>query len=732
MGNAAYKLQECVNCYRLVDDTLVIVNNNKLYKIKNMQVVTEIDKIIKIVKKESYISKKELNSENENQIGTYLLKQSILVEEDKKEEDDNKEIDEFFKSIDSKALIVGPQYLQKHALKQLKNYVDFRNYSEVEEKIKMLDNDQYIITLLDLDMMSYIRKINVKAKELNKGIINIIAMKEQEVIVGPYFNTENIGCIDCLVTRMTMCSSYVDIRVNTLSSIKDIEVCGLENFSFLKGLFYEMGQAIKDIVKNSNNKVPTIKSIERDLNSGKIIVDKHVLLPSPKCKRCETDFSRLSYKENELDIYGAISKKIGLVTEVKLNEIEENTPKIHVAISSSSDFSKINKNMCRIGNSGASTNIMSAEQSAIGESLERYASALVNFEEIIIDSYSSMKKENLNLCDPSLFELFSEEQYSHKSFPYKRFNEDTVVGWSKGYNYLTKEEIYIPAAFIYIPYIKGKNEELITPYISTGLAAGQTLEHAILNGIYEVVERDNFSLSWLTKLNPQGKIDLNILDDFEETYPSNLKYRAYDISLDIPLKTIFAIVEGNIGDRNILSVGAATRLTTKEATYKALVEATQGRNYVNDLVDYFSDLELKSDFNNIDTFQKHALFYTKFEQLREKVGFLLNDESFEFRDNVSNRDERFINEINDMDIKVKLDFVVKSIRELGYDVIVKEITPIDLKLINVHVVRVIIPGLHGLHGTHKFRYLGGSRLKDINKLYKREDFKVNEFPHPFP
>jgi thiazole/oxazole-forming peptide maturase SagD family component len=677
---------------------------------------------------------KSISDDKKSDMFKYLIDESIIIKDETRSQLDNSsELREFFSSLDKNTLIVGPEYLSACTQEERLQFINYNNLENIEDQLKS-SNCKMVLTLFNIYNVKDLIKLNKIAEKQEKSILNMIITKHKEVFVGPYISKNSIGCVECLLKRMAMCNAYLDKKLQLVDQLKKVLVNSLSDSDSLKGLWGHIKEAKDIIIENSRkNIVSNTVSIEVIEETEVVKKEAHKLLPCPNCSKCLERFNKLGKESlKELNINDAVSAKVGLITHVDISMPKERDPKVIISVSSSSDFSKINKHMQRIGNSGAGFDAESAEQSAIGESLERYAASYINFDEIIVDSYKGMEDKGHKLVKPEEFELFSEGQYNAQAFPYKKFNKNTVIGWSECYRYSNEESVFVPSAFIYIPYIKNDDEEVITPYISTGLAAGQTRENAILSGIYEVVERDSFSVTWLTKLPPAAKVDLAVLPNFKDIFTDNLKYTAYDISLDIPLRTVFAMVEGNLEGRNVLSVGASTRLTIEEALKKALIEATQGRNYVNDLVDYFKDLELKDNFGNIDTFQKHALFYTKFEHMRDRANFLLDKEVTEYRKQLFEEDKAEIEGVDKLPIKAKLNYVVKRIEQLGYTVIVKDLTPIDLKLLNVHVVRVIIPGLHGLHGTHKFRYLGGRRFAEVNRKCGRENYEINRYPHPFP
>ena len=58
----------------------------------------------------------------------------------------------------------------------------------------------------------------------------------------------------------------------------------------------------------------------------------------------------------------------------------------------------------------------------------------------------------------------------------------------------------IPASLVYLAIPPTAREDAFTPATSNGLAAGPTLDYAILHGLYECIERDAFLITWMARL----------------------------------------------------------------------------------------------------------------------------------------------------------------------------------------------------------------------------------------
>ncbi|WP_181159597.1 YcaO-like family protein [Clostridium perfringens] len=680
-----YRINEEANFALLKDGSICVELKKKLIKIKNKDQVTIIEKLL---------NNKYINQDYDNLFKSELLKYNILTNLQKKH---FKRV-EFFEMINS-----------NEEMKYIKICSNDKNWKNI---IQEQSKERYIVFIGTIYDYNFLEQVNKYCKELRRNIINVIMFDSEEIVINNIINSIPIrGCFNCFTRRLCMNSVFINEKINMA---KD-----LVNFRYIKTKI-EFSSKLQSLILDQILKLinlNTLEVISIEKNDLWEVKEEGCLIELPDC--CECNSIKVVEKE-KLPIIKAVNSKVGIIKSYNIQKETNLNNDFYVAISKSTDFSVLNKHLKIICNSGAGFSEEIAVNAAIGETLERYSAAMID-NNIIVSSYNKLIEEGMNAINPEEFELFSREQYANYEFPYKPFDKNTIVGWSKCRELLSDEIVWAPACFIYLPYLKKKNETLITPYISTGLAANVDYESAVLSGIYEIIERDAFSISWLKKIPP---IQLSMEQQIVTT--DKLKCRSYELTLDIEIPTVVCIAEGEINGKNVLSVGAASRYKLSDAIKKAHIEAIQGRQYVYDLTEYFNKVKLEKGFENIDTFQKHAMFYTKFPELKKEVRYLLDEDSIKFRKKKIRKEQEF------KSLKDKLSHIVKLINNCGYKIYVKDITPSDLQRFNISVVRVIIPGLHGLHGTHKYRYLSSLRMDKINQVFNGNNNVLNQFPHPFP
>lgn len=160
----------------------------------------------------------------------------------------------------------------------------------------------------------------------------------------------------------------------------------------------------------------------------------------------------------------------------------------------------------RSQSSGKGTNDLQARVSALCEALERY-SGLAQGDEVRI---FSLYKEMADAIHPSSLLLYSETQYAqaesrnvtqppHLYVP-QPFDDTQPIDWTPVWSLTEQCTKYVPLAYAYfdVPLL---DEHDFCSADSNGCAAGSSLEDAILQGFFELVERDSISLWWDNRLS---------------------------------------------------------------------------------------------------------------------------------------------------------------------------------------------------------------------------------------
>jgi ribosomal protein S12 methylthiotransferase accessory factor len=205
------------------------------------------------------------------------------------------------------------------------------------------------------------------------------------------------------------------------------------------------------------------------------------------------------------------------------------------------------------------------------------------------ERYSAERHESDNTTIATLDEISALGDYidpESLNLPkdFKKQNLNSMkLEWSIAKDIISEKEYYTPTNAIYHPYVGSEGSESLFKSNTNGLASGNILEEAILHGIFEVIERDAWSIFELTHKN-YAQIDLDsiesdIVNDTIDKFESEgIKIKLMDFTADINVPTIAASADDTITkDAGLLTLGMGTHLDPEVAILRALTEVAQSR-----------------------------------------------------------------------------------------------------------------------------------------------------------
>ena len=210
-----------------------------------------------------------------------------------------------------------------------------------------------------------------------------------------------------------------------------------------------------------------------------------------------------------------------------------------------------------------------SKASAMMEAFERYSAERQDSDDAIIAKIDEIEGNYIN---PKSLNLPKELE--------KKDITDLKLEWSLAKDIVSNEDHYIPTNAIFHPY---KYPVSLFKSNTNGLASGNVLEEAILHGIFEVIERDAWSIFELTHKN-YAQIDIDsiesdIINESIDKFESNgIKIKLMDFTADIKIPTIAASADDTVTkDAGLLTLGMGTHLDPEVAILRALTEVAQSR-----------------------------------------------------------------------------------------------------------------------------------------------------------
>jgi bacteriocin biosynthesis cyclodehydratase domain-containing protein len=235
---------------------------------------------------------------------------------------------------------------------------------------------------------------------------------------------------------------------------------------------------------------------------------------------------------------------------------------------------------------------LQAQVSGLCEALERYSAGFTGDEPRRRAALCDMGAEAVH---PDSYTLFSDRQYrerhrwnarrSHYCLVPPPFDPNAPIDWSPLWSLTRREVRYLPTGLLYFGYPSRTEEE---DYVQTsnGLATGNNLEEAILQGFLELVERDSCAVWWYNRVH-RPAVDWRSFDNwesFDEDYVQRiagfLETRGrslwmLDLTNDLQLPTFVALSRRlDDGPERIL-LGFGAHLDAGVALLRAVTELTQ-------------------------------------------------------------------------------------------------------------------------------------------------------------
>ncbi|MFE1950160.1 TOMM precursor leader peptide-binding protein [Streptomyces sp. NPDC059524] len=165
-----------------------------------------------------------------------------------------------------------------------------------------------------------------------------------------------------------------------------------------------------------------------------------------------------------------------------------------------------------------------ARVGALCEAVERYSGTRHGDEPVIVDSYRGLGAEAVH---PYACQLYDERQFRerelwnerHSSFQYvpEPFDADRPTEWTPVWSLTHGRRRLLPTSMLYFTRGAASADGLYAD--SNGNAAGSSREDALIQGFFEVVERDAVALWWYNRTRQPG-VDI---DAFDEPYAERIR-----------------------------------------------------------------------------------------------------------------------------------------------------------------------------------------------------------------
>ncbi len=294
---------------------------------------------------------------------------------------------------------------------------------------------------------------------------------------------------------------------------------------------------------------------------------------------------------------------------------------------------------------------------------------------------------------------------------------DRTCEWIHGVSLTAGREIWVPLTAVYLGLDLPLAEHCAYP-ISTGFAAGQSYDDAILSGLLEVVERDSLALWWLAQM-PAPLLEAAALRRPETRAAVDalaargIDTNFFDLTTDTSAPVIGVI---QLSERTFphVVVMAACRLSGEDAALRVLEECASLRVVLigqRRVGDDFSDV-LAGGPASAERFGLYHAGPDSYRNFRVKVK----------NSTVAQEMPPAIHRRN------ALKRLVRRLASLGHEVVVVDVTVPEVRAQGIVVVRVLVPRLMPISFAHAIRHLDHPRLTEA---LARFGTRVPEAPIPY-
>ncbi len=570
---------------------------------------------------------------------------------------------------------------------------------------------------------------NYRDLELRKSLIQsknpylLIKPTRSEIWVGPLFIPGIGPCLDCLIEALkgNACEEvYIEQQTKrkTPLTISANIFPNMSTFAYILAANEIFKWLVKGDNPNLESKIFSYHFLRPEITSHQVmkkihclncgvapsLVPKPVLLESQTKHFTEDGGHRIQPPEETYKKFEHLISPITGIIEYLIPKNPSQSSSMHIYLAQlGGHVGHLEKhaiyNNLRMVGGGKGRSEAQAKTSCLCESIERYSGIYQGDEPKIKASLASLNEEAIH---PESFLLFSQNQYkireewnqSCSSFHLipPSFNPNEEFEWTPIWSLSNNKFKYLPTALCYYAYSLQKNKEFGLAD-SNGNAAGNTIEEAILQGFFELVERDSIALWWYSRIR-RPEIDLKSFSDphinrlISSYHYMNRKCWVLDITMDLNIPTFAAISCRDDEAQGEILFGFGSHFDPNIAISRALTEIGQSLFLVY----------TGTSKQHADSKQKTRQDWIRKEVLSNHP-YLIPDCSFKKKQRLDY--VRF----DTSDIKTDIKICQRIVEEKGLEMLVLDQTRPDIGL---PVVKVFVPGLR-----HFWNRFAPGRLYDV-------------------
>ncbi len=324
------------------------------------------------------------------------------------------------------------------------------------------------------------------------------------------------------------------------------------------------------------------------------------LRPTPKGLRNSGGARSVRPQETLARYRHLVSPVSGVVAWVA-RTTDEADPWLHVHWAGSNPALRIRslsslRRSLRSKSAGKGSTAEQSEASALCEAIERYSGGF-HGDEIRCRRWLSdfLAAGDGQAIRPNDVQLFSDRQFDNaheinaRGHPYNvippRFDPESEIDWSPVWSLTGRRHRYLPTSMLYTMAPEQRRGGAGLWADTNGCAAGNTIEEAILQGFFELVERDAFAIWWYNRLRMPA-VDPESFGD-EYLASARDRYRLHhrdmwllDLTGDLGIPAFVALSRRTDGAAEDIIYGAGAHIDPHIAALRAVCELNQCLSWV--------------------------------------------------------------------------------------------------------------------------------------------------------
>ncbi|GAB1394988.1 TOMM precursor leader peptide-binding protein [Rhodocyclaceae bacterium] len=247
----------------------------------------------------------------------------------------------------------------------------------------------------------------------------------------------------------------------------------------------------------------------------------------------------------------------------------------------------------RNASSGKGVSETQAKASALCEAIERYSGERTGGEVVVTASYAEMQvRHGADAIHPNAVMRFSARQLAeHEAWNARKskFNrvteplpDDQPIDWTPVWSLKDARHKYLPTQLLYYASpASAACDKFYSFGCSNGNASGNTLAEAILQGFFELVERDAVALWWYNRLRKPGVATETFGEPWLQELAAYYDQRhqrdtwALDVTSDLGIPVFVAVSKCREGQEERLLFGLGCHLDARIALQRAFAEMNQ-------------------------------------------------------------------------------------------------------------------------------------------------------------